>query len=332
MKKFITEILLILVPFLLIILGTYVYTDPFCLSNSYPLGEDTIGKYSCVNVAYQGIKVMDYYQDSIKYDSFILGSSRSEFYMIEDWKKYIGSATHPIHFSQSGDGLLGTLLRTRYLYERFHIIKHLLIVIDRYWLGDVSIPNGHLFSMPWQVTGWQDYIAFHWDFIKAFYSIDYWQSKSISEQQFSKTYIPYYNENHKEYIENLIDSDTLQYQMSHWGRGSLDFYERPTEEQQLEPIIGKQQYELLLELRELLKNDGTDYRIVISPLYDQLKINDSDYQILCNLFGSDYVYDFSGKNDLTNPISNYYESSHYRSRVCGEIMRRIYVSPQDSLY
>ena len=42
---------------------------------------------NCNNDAYRGICLMDLYQDSITYNSFIVGSSRSDFYYVEEWKK-----------------------------------------------------------------------------------------------------------------------------------------------------------------------------------------------------------------------------------------------------
>jgi len=40
--------------------------------------------------------------------------------------------------------------------------------------------------------------------------------------------------------------------------------------------------------------------------------------------GKKNVYDFSGKNKLTTPIGNYYETSHYRPHVANKIMELIY--------
>ena len=68
----------------------------------------------------------------------------------------------------------------------------------------------------------------------------------------------------------------------------------------------------------------TDYRIVISPLYDQKKIDTTDLQFLRTVFGADKVFDFSGINDMTASIYHYYETSHYLPAIATEIMDSIY--------
>ena len=68
----------------------YIIDDPFMMywqyDNLYEYGQRKI----CTNDAYRGIRWMKQYNDSMRYDSFITGSSRSDFYYVEEWKKYIG--------------------------------------------------------------------------------------------------------------------------------------------------------------------------------------------------------------------------------------------------
>lgn len=45
---------------------------------------------------------------------------------------------------------------------------------------------------------------------------------------------------------------------------------------------------------------------------------------LQTLFGKEKVYDYSGINELTDPIGNFYESSHYRPHVARQIMQEVY--------
>ena len=86
----------------------------------------------------------------------------------------------------------------------------------------------------------------------------------------------------------------------------------------------KEKVNSLKGIRELFDKHHTNYRIVVSPLYDQIKLNPKDYKILCEIFGSQYVYDFSGVNNWTEDYHNYYEPSHYLPSVASEIMKQIY--------
>ena len=89
-------------------------------------------------------------------------------------------------------------------------------------------------------------------------------------------------------------------------------------------VIKDKQKRLLKEIYEILIRNKTVYRIVISPLYNQFEFNPGDYNYLCSLFGKKNVYDFSGTNEITNNIINYYDDKHYRPHVAKYILDVIY--------
>jgi hypothetical protein len=45
---------------------------------------------------------------------------------------------------------------------------------------------------------------------------------------------------------------------------------------------------------------------------------------LQKVFGNNNVFDYSGVNDYTNSIYNYYEASHYRPVVGRQILEAVY--------
>jgi len=52
---------------------------------------------------------------------------------------------------------------------------------------------------------------------------------------------------------------------------------------------------------------------------------DSIYkQMLIDVFQKENVFDYSGKNEWTEPIGNFYETSHYRPFVARRIMSQVY--------
>ncbi len=135
-------------------------------------------------------------------------------------------------------------------------------------------------------------------------------------------YIPEYNEVHKVGAEELLDSNPEAYYETLTGFYRL--YERTYTDSVAALVIGKQQRDALEQLHALLKNGNTDYRIVISPLYNQIALNPQDLESLKEIFGEDKVFDFSGVNEYTNDVSNYYETSHYRPKLCNKILKQIY--------
>jgi hypothetical protein len=102
------------------------------------------------------------------------------------------------------------------------------------------------------------------------------------------------------------------------------FYERSENQIYSKPTIFKEQIDLLNEIKEVFSKQHTDYKIIISPLYDQKKIAPSDLIELQRIFGKDRVYDFSGINKYTIDFTNFYEPSHYRPIVASQILDSIY--------
>jgi hypothetical protein len=68
----------------------------------------------------------------------------------------------------------------------------------------------------------------------------------------------------------------------------------------------------------------TEYFIVISPLYNQIKMNALDVVKLQQIFSEQRVYDFSGVNRFTEDYTHYYERSHYRPFVAAMVLDSIY--------
>lgn len=310
---------------MIVLLLVYIIDDPFRM---YWQGEDLYNpteRKICVNDAYRGIRWMSQYNDSMHYNSFITGSSRSDFYYVEDWKQYIGEDASCFHFNQSGDNLLGTLQRMNYLYSRNEKIDNILFIMDGEYLEDMEPHTGHLFRQPWQVTPDWDFFTYNFECVRAFYTIEYQRKLwgiDKEEKKLPYYYISEYNEVHKIGAEELLDTNQEAYYAT--LQGFYRLYERNYTDSIAEPVIKTKQREALEQLHTLLVNGNTDYRIVISPLYDQIKLNPEDYAILVEIFGEGKVFDFSGMNEFTNDVSNYYETSHYRPKVCKQIMKLIY--------
>lgn len=324
MKRFIRNILLVFSP-CIILLGWYIIDDPFMMYWNYDNLYEYGRRKQCVNDAYRGIRWMNQYDDSMHYNSFIIGSSRSDFYYVDEWKKYLNEDASCFHFNQSGDNLLGTLQRTKYLYNRFEKIDNILFIMDAEYLEDMLPHKGHLFRQPWQVTEDLDYFTYNWECIRAFFTMEYQKQVwgiTLGEKQLPYYYIREYNELHKDGAEELLDSDPDAYYETLMGFYRL--YERNYTDSISAPVIKASQRDALLQLHTMLVSGNTDYRIVISPLYDQVALNPQDLKCLKEIFGEDKVFDFSGVNEYTNNVSNYYESSHYRPKLCKQILKQIY--------
>ncbi|HSY76839.1 MAG TPA: hypothetical protein VK890_08285, partial [Bacteroidia bacterium] len=81
---------------------------------------------------------------------------------------------------------------------------------------------------------------------------------------------------------------------------------------------------ILKEIKKIFDKHKTNYKIVISPLYSQETFNSKDLNELNELFDSSNVFDFSGKNQYTENIGNYYDNSHYKTFIGSQLLKKIY--------
>lgn len=333
--KFIIKLFFFCLPVVLI-LSFYMATDPFKVLYHY----DTYFDFASGNKPYVGLD-KDYISTETflnnypkyRYDSFIFGSSRSRFYYVKDWQKHI-SSKKCFHFDAAAESLYGIHAKINYLNQKKIPIKNVLIILDSDLLAVTDNSQGHLFLKHPQLSG-QNWLLFQMEFIKAFFNrgflteyINFRLSNKIKKSIMDGGYLDNTpveydlaaNEVYLNYYENKIKKNPSDYYLD----GKARFYKRSNVFSSYAPTIEDSQKRLLEEIYEILSNSKIDYRIVISPLYNQIKFNVEDFNYLSELFGSKNVYDFSGNNNITTNIMNYYDWSHYRPHVAKYILDVIY--------
>ena len=93
------------------------------------------------------------------------------------------------------------------------------------------------------------------------------------------------------------------------------FYEREKTTQYKEIQISDSEKKMLQNIKAIFQKHNTNYYIIISPIYDQLKFNVADMNTIKEIFGN-RVYDFSGINSYTNNVYNYFhDREHYRNYI-----------------
>ena len=95
MKRFILKIVLFISP-IVAILGLYAYADPLHVIWDY----EDYTKTPSVSVAYNSYKMIMQY-DSIPFNSFIVGSSRSGFWPWKEWEKHLDSTACTFQFHRT---------------------------------------------------------------------------------------------------------------------------------------------------------------------------------------------------------------------------------------
>jgi hypothetical protein len=127
------------------------------------------------------------------------------------------------------------------------------------------------------------------------------------------------NELRYEYFEALIASGEY-----YTEDRMKPFYKRDGKFRFASPVIASEHDYILREIARNLSDMNADYAVIISPLYNQIKMNVADVVRLKEIFGEQRVYDFSGVNRFTADYTHYYERSHYRPFVAAMVLDSIY--------
>jgi len=332
MKLFLTRIAyfsLIFVSSIIIVISSYFYYDPFKVIKNY---DDFSYLISMANRDYISTSMFIKNYKIYNYNSFIFGSSRTSGFKPESWQEHLSENSFPFMFDASNESIYGIYKKIRYLDSLNVELKNVLIIICR----DATFSNSgneksHLY-IKHPVTSGESYLAFQYTFLKAFFNPKYlfcfYAYQIIGEYKpFMKGYIDdekiTFDTITNEMIFPGVEMELSQNPSQFYLKNKAVFYDRKGEQIDSIQRINKTQVFMMSEVKRILDNHETNYKVIISPTYDQIKFSYKDKYILKNLFG-EKLYDFSGKNEFTDSITNYYEASHYRPMVGDRILNLIY--------
>ncbi len=319
-------------PLLLVVLS-YFICDPFKVLYRY---DDLYRDYFVnINRDYASSQLFIQNNPEQHYNSFIFGSSRTMAFRTNDWTAHIGKSEKPFVFDASSEKLMGIWSKLKFLDQEGTPIKHALIVIcGDHTFAEPQEVEGLLFIRHYKVDKSKNALQFHETFFSN-YLRNYFFVRYL-DYRFFRTKRSYMSGN-IEFIEVKVDPITndlyrvdLDRKLSlnssdYYKESDSVFYKRSTAAEERKVQLDEEKEKMLEEMKAIFDKHKTDYQLVISPLYDQKKLNQEDLQILQNIFGKEHVFDFSGINTITDSKFNYYENSHYRPSVGRYIMDSIYV-------
>ncbi|MCC6252369.1 MAG: hypothetical protein IT238_07910 [Bacteroidia bacterium] len=332
MKQFITKLTyfsLIGIIAILLIFASYLYFDPFKVLRHY---DDYSYPYVIPNRDYISTSMFINNYKKNNYNSFVFGSSRTLAFKPNSWRKFLSVKDSPFMFDASGESIYGIYTKLKYLDSMNVEIKNALIILCRdFSFLQTGNHTGHLF-VKHPATSGENNLLFQFEFFKAYTSLkflfNFYSYKILGNY---KPFMSGYIENRKITYDTLtneftiIDQETelTQNPTEYYSKRKELFYARMGEKTDSIQRINKKQIFMLKEIKRILEKNNTNYKVVLSPLYEQIKFNPTDLNILKNEFGND-LYDFSGKNSFTDNITNYYEISHFRPNVGDSILKIIY--------
>lgn len=325
--KFLPKLFVFLIPFI-ILGGTYFIYDPFHVLRNYQhYGSNYLKTFNRNRISTQTYLN---YKSEHQFNSFIFGSSRASAFLVEDWRKHLSNAP-AFHFDAFNDNISGIRGKIEFIDKNGSDIKNALIIIDSDTFSeqyDESESIVHHKDHRWTD---ESALSYHTRFFKAYFKKKYFVS--FLDLKIFDTYRPaymdeffkfkyYYTTPENDFLfpENieLIQKDSVAYYSDpefYYRTGDATIFNRQIQEHHLED---------LQKIADLFKQHQTDYKIVISPLFDQKPYNPLDLNILDIYFGRNNIYDFSGENKYTEDITNYYEISHFKPIVGKMIMDEIY--------
>jgi len=229
--------------------------------------------------------------------------------------------------------------KVKYLDNKNVAINNVLFLIDHSVLKQVRPETSHLLMISPPLENNKNFLSFHFTSLQAFFTpkfliayIDFkirGEVKPYMKKGFLLDDVPIHydvktNEVSFPHFERLIDEGKY-----YTPERMKVFFDRDTTQQTYSPqVIFDAQKQMLQEINDIFRKRNTDFKIIISPLYDQIKLNESDIAYLRSLFGEDRVFDFAGISDITNNIHNFYEESHYRPHVTRKMLESIYRKPE----
>lgn len=330
MNTFIIKTFYFTIPFILILLFS-IYLDAFKVFKNYDnyFDDNFIG----LNREFVCTKTYNKHRATEEFDSFIFGSSRSQAFKCQEWSKYLDEGSSAFHFDASGEGSYGVSNKVQYIDELGDSIKEALIVVDREFLIRTKNRDTHKSISPPELSK-QSNFMFYFTFIKA--QINFIFTLAYLDYSLFKTHRNYMGtfirENKYPHRYNKVNCDEWYGYDEHIKIDSLGYYDNLIKQKVFERTTRSfSEYEiteLLVKQLNIIKNvfnkHNTNYKIIISPVYDQVPMGDEQLQLLVKIFGGENVFNFSGENSYTEYIYNYYESEHYRTHVANEILKIIY--------
>jgi len=333
MKKFIFQCIAFSIPFIFIIISVILW-DPFKVFFQY---EDYYNSNIFGNRANTCLALFLKNNPQRKYNSFIIGNSKSLAFRVHDWQQYFAADKNfsGFHFDGSNEGIYGMTKMIKFLSIHTDSLKNILLILDYHTFHDISNKNEHLFILPPSISG-ESSITFYSKFIHAsldpkfiYYCIEYNLTKKYKPFMQNILISPdalYNSDNltgdiYSYQREKDINSDSIKYYREKIKNGV--FYDRRIKviPDDTMPLITLAR---LKEIEKICKQHNTNIKIVISPLYEQISLGKKNLTTLNEIFGANNVFDFSGENEFTRDIGNYYEFSHYRPKVARTIMAKIY--------
>lgn len=267
------------------------------------------------------------------YDAFILGSSRSKMFSTRTWTRHLPRGARPFHMGVNDESLYGIDAKIAFLEREGFATRWILLALDHRILSRTSNPEPHIFREAPVVSG-EHALQFYKRFVIAFLDprfLHAWavwwatgQAPPGSETLLWTSDVEYVRPT-GDHVYAGMEAELARDPSGYYARRA-EVFRRPRRSPAV-PVVGDEARPLLARVAAAFGQRRTDVRVVVTPNFDQVPLHAADLRSLQDAFGRDRVWDFSGVNELTRDIRNYYEERHFRPEVAAWVLDRVYGEP-----
>ncbi len=312
MKKFLKRVVLFfgLPSFLLV--GTYILTDPFETLRPFTVFN------SSPNREFQSFELLKR-NKNINYNSFIFGSSRCCELNTYQWNSYLPDSSKQFLFQSWAETLTGITQKIDYLEKKHYKIKNVLMLIDIPSSFDKTQESTKIISIKHYVLSKKTKLHYHTHMFFGYL-------KPSKIYQSINSYFSHKN--------NTIKFDTIS---NDWKLNNKFVKDKPLADSTLnkdkfinfsqkisQPLINKDFEKQLHYIKNVFDRNKTNYKIVLTPAFTKIKVNEKDLITLQKIFGEKNVYDYTGDNSMTRDKYNFFDINHLASNLGWEIIEDIY--------
>lgn len=331
--RFILRCLLAALP-LVALVAFYLIADPFRVVR-YHDPACNIGSPIPSNKGYISTVAYLNGREKYRYNAFIFGSSRSQYFPVKEWTRHLGKDASPFHFDASSESLTGIAQKMRFIEQHGDTIRYALIEIAP-WGFKPGDNRGFSFRTPWQLEGIGKLPQWEYDYLRDFMQRHrlvalmryYITGEAINPSTEKRVFFtpnrsidPITNEVINDSIERLI---ALSPHTFYRDRAELSRLLRVSRFHYETTRIRPREIRALAEIADIMRRHHTDYRIIIGPDADRNMLMPSTRAVLDSLFAPSRVHDMTLFLPAVTDTTAYYDHTHFRPHIATMMLDEVY--------
>jgi hypothetical protein len=327
MNRFLLRVLLFLSP-VLGLMVFFVVADPFGLYG-WSWAAHTAAADGCTDC--RTMRAYDEYRSRWRYNTFLLGNSKTMAILSSDWFEHIGIQRF-FKLGTPGESVLNMRRKLEYVASTGASVEHVILLVDNKVLQNVENTHPHfegpvymkslcssdLFAVEQLAQGFRYYLADAYFLEHWLHLFKTWRGRSSGsiENDIADRNSPFTNEVIRTDMEERLQRDTAAYLVAlptpRLAAGPSAVSLHPRDRVHLRAI------------RDLLVRSGSDHHVIFGPEYNCAAIPADIVAEFVEIFGWEHVHDFSADTAFCGKPVLYYEANHYRPVVGRAMLEQVY--------